>query len=469
MDDDKISVISIEYVSANKSNKENKIYKEEVQEHNEISPWNICHVFSVLSICVVFLVPITLVPRTNSIFYQSAWYEFNFCISVLMVLTTANNVLNMVTFFKENSLLSFWIMLKIYLSFMVAWLVPYLSAYLVWCQHLNYYWPIPFLGHNYVLSVVARPAALWISIPRKLRGKKGFQKDFKMYILDTVATVAFGILREVMSVLFKILPDYLQWIIAFLIPLLRMSETSVRSRLVNKMTGGQEEASHVLLELAINAMYSFFVAVRLPDAEITTVFFIIAIEHFLLMQLSYKIVQRHNMVNNESTENNNREKQRMVTEMVLAELTEGMAPIVYAIGISMAYFGSNSTIIGDVKASYWGYKPIDDIGYFLGMMTLLFGVDILSTMMNSLTLSILTNVNISYEFYRIIKRYWHFIAVKFTLNMFMFLATKDINVGMDKTGEYNWITTDGRIQMINGSTDLSYEEKFLLLNECVYC
>ena len=154
----------------------------------------------------------------------------------------------------------------------------------------------------------------------------------------------------------------------------------------------------------------------------------------------------------------------MVTELALAELTEGMTPIVYAIGISMAFFGSNSNIIGDVKATYWGYKPIDDIGYLFGMMTLLFGVDVLSTLINSFTLSALTKVNLFYELYRITKRYWHFIAIKFSLQMFIMLAQKDINMGMDKTGEYNWISTDGRIKLINGSTDLSYEEKFLLLN-----
>ena len=62
------------------------------------------------------------------------------------------------------------------------------------------------------------------------------------------------------------------------------------------------------------------------------------------------------------------------------------------------------------------------------------------------------------------KRYWHFFAIKYASNILLMFATKDINLGMDTTGEFNWITKDGRIKFINGSTDLSYEEKSLLLN-----
>ena len=46
----------------------------------------------------------------------------------------------------------------------------------------------------------------------------------------------------------------------------------------------------------------------------------------------------------------------------------------------------------------------------------------------------------------------------------MMFATKDINLGMDSTGEFNWITNNGRIKLINGSIELSDEERTLLLN-----
>ena len=76
MEEDKISVISVEDLSLNENQKEKSKTKEELQDDKETSAWNVFHLFSVLTVCVVFSSPFTLIPRTNSIFYQSSWYEF---------------------------------------------------------------------------------------------------------------------------------------------------------------------------------------------------------------------------------------------------------------------------------------------------------------------------------------------------------------------------------------------------------
>ena len=247
MDEDKISVISMECISSNENQIQLKEDKENVQKDNEVSPLNIFHVFSVLAICVAFTSVITLVPRTNSIFYQSNWYEFNFCILVLMVVTTTTDVFNIATYLKEESIYSFLMPLKIYSLYMVAWVVPYLIAYLVWCHYLNYNWPIPLIGYNYFLLSVVRPAAVWISLSYDLRRNEKFQKNFKLYIFYYVTSMIFAVLREGMTIFFKVVPGYLQWISAFLIQLLKNSQTLLQSRFVNRMAGGEEEASQVLL------------------------------------------------------------------------------------------------------------------------------------------------------------------------------------------------------------------------------
>ena len=182
--------------------------------------------------------------------------------------------------------------------------------------------------------------------------------------------------------------------------------------------------------LYINSAYSFFIAIRLPAAEKITVFFIIAVDFFLQLRMIYKIVQLHNMVNDETPENGSIEKQRMVRKLALAELTEGMTPIAYAIGFSCAYYGYNSTILGNVKNDYWGYKKVDDIGYLFQMMILLFGFDSLCALANSFVLSISTDVSLLREWCRILNRYWHFISVKFAFKMGLMFTTKDINLGM---------------------------------------
>ena len=467
MDENRIWETSITYPSSNAPHKENNRSKEEIQTDKETSAWSLCHVFSVLTVCVVFLVPVTLIPRTNSIFYQSHWYEFNFVIMVFILLPTANEALTMATYFKEKSFFSFGMLLKMYGFLVMTWTVPYLIAYFIWCQYLNYNWPIPFLGYNYFFFIVARLSVIWTLVPCDLRSNEYFRNNFKLYTHTIIISLVFVILREALSIVFKALPGSLQWIVAFLIPMLKHFETLVLSRLVNRMTGGQEDASQFWLGLNINSRYCFFIAVRLPSAEIITACFIIAIDFLLQLKMTYKIVQLHNIVNDKNIENICIEKQRTVTKLTLAELTEGMAPIVYAVGFSMAYYGYNGTILGNVKNGYWAFKSVDDIDYLFQMMLILFGVDTLSVLVNSFILATFTNVSLFKEFCRMMKTYWHFIAVKFAMSMMIMFVTKDINLGMDSTGKWDWITNDGRINLINNSIDLSYEEKSQLLNASV--
>ena len=332
MDEDEISVISIECQTTIKDQKEDTESKEEIQDNEDTSAWNICHVFSVLTICVVFLVPFNFIPRANSIFYRSKWYEFNFVMMGFMLLPAANEILNMATFLKQKSFLSFRMLMKMYSFFIVAWTVPYLIAYLIWCQYLEYNWPIPFLGYNYILFQVVRPVVTWISFPRNLRKNKDVQQNFRWYCLLLVNAFIRGVLLEGISFLFIVLPRYMQWIVALVIPLLKQLEIMVQSKVVNKMTGGQEEASKVFLALDINPNFSFFIATRLPNAEIITTFFFIAVDFFLQLKMTYEIVRMHNMVNDETVRKGNIEKKGMLRKLALAEITEGMTPIAYAIG-----------------------------------------------------------------------------------------------------------------------------------------
>ena len=356
-------------------------------------------------------------------------------------------------------------LLKLFSWFPLVWTVPYMIAYLIWCQYLKNNWPIPLLGYNFILFIFTAPAAVWTSLPQNLRKNKYFQQNFKIYALYIVNMAISIVLRQGALILFIVLSGYLELIAACLISLLKQLHYIMCSKLVDRMVGGQDEASKVCLGLSIYSAYSFFIAARLPNVEIFTVFVMIAFDFFLHLKMTYKIVQLHNMVYDETTTGNRSiEKQRMVTKLALAELTEGIVPIVYAVGFSMAYYGFNGTLLHNVKSDHFESKPVDDIGYLFLMMLLLFGVDILSMLVNSFTLSTLTNVTLFRECIRIMKRYWHYIAIKFAVNMISMFATKDINIGMDLTGEFKWITNEGRMDMINCSTDLSHKEKLLLLN-----
>ena len=103
----KISVISIENQSTITNQEEEGKPEGEIQENKETSAWNMCHIFSVLIVCFVFSVPINFIHRTNSIFYPSKWYEFNFVMMGSILLMAANEFLTWLRFSRKNHLCLF--------------------------------------------------------------------------------------------------------------------------------------------------------------------------------------------------------------------------------------------------------------------------------------------------------------------------------------------------------------------------
>ena len=155
----------------------------------------------------------------------------------------------------------------------------------------------------------------------------------------------------------------------------------------------------------------------------------------------------------------------MIQKLALAELTEAFTPIVFAIGFSMAYYGPNSTILGNVKNDYWDYQKVENVGHLFRMMLLLFGMDTFCLTINALILWRWTNVSLNQELGKTVKKFWLFMAINFAISMCFNYGLNDINCGMDSTGQWLWITKEGRFQFINDSTDISEEEKAIILSE----
>ena len=348
---------------------------------------------------------------------------------------------------------------------MMLWILPYFMAYVIWCIYFGYNWPIPYLGYNYLISTLVYPIGMWFIFPKSLRVDSEFKRNMKLYALNLAVGISMIFLREAISILFKEIPLYLQWIVPVLIPMLKYCDTWAISKLLDKMTGGRDEASKVLFGIGMNAVYSNFVAARIFGAETTTVAFFVIVDFVLQLQMTFKIVQTHNKIANEKFDDLTGEKTKNVRKLALAEIIEGVTPMAFAIGFALAYYGPNSTILGNVKNGYWGYKKIDDVGHLYRMMLLLFGVDAFSVIVNSLILRKLTDINLFQELCRIMKKYWFFIAVTFGQSMCVNYATKDINLGFDSTGEFEWITKKGRLQFISNSTEISEEEKAHLMLE----
>ena len=188
-----------------------------------------------------------------------------------------------------------------------------------------------------------------------------------------------------------------------------------------------------------------------------------SIDFFLHSRITYKLIKERNNVDDENSEQGNTIRGIKATKLILAELMEGFTPMVYAICMAMALYGPNATLFPDIGNSFWG-TPIKNIGPLLYTMFILLSFDTLCAVVNSIIIWKVMKVNMLQEFCRLISAYWLFMTMKLSNHMTYYLAGKDVNFGMDSSGKFEWITSEGRLSLLYNSTFLNDEEKEILLS-----
>ena len=421
------------------------------------------HIITILLFCAILEIPLLWIPRTNSIVYQSYWLEFNLPLVFWMILMAGNDLLNLIIWSKEDALRSVFVLFRLYTLYTMAWIIPYIFGHWIWCTYLGYYHPIPYLGFNLIIVQIVFMVGIWFVLPLELLSKPDFRTKLKIYTLYFLWTLIIMIQNEILAFLFKNLPADWQWIMAFLIPSLREVDKWIRTKMVNKMAGTQDESARVLLGIAINLFYSLFVAIRFVGAEKETAFLIMTVDFVLHLRMTLQTIRICNTVTNQDDESHALERRKSITKLVLAELTEGIVPMAYAITFAMAYYGPNASILGNVKNDYWGYEKVDDIDHTFLMLFILFAVDTVSVLFNALLLWKSVNVNLFKEICLTLGKYWFFFATKLSMLLLSNFASNDINLGMDATFKFEWITKSGRARLLYNSTELSDEARNILL------
>ena len=132
--------------------------------------------------------------------------------------------------------------------------------------------------------------------------------------------------------------------------------------------------------------------------------------------------------------------------------------------MALVIYGPNSNILVNVGSIYWG-EVIEEIGPLLFSMGILFVFDLLSVLVTSVVLWKVASINMFQEFRDGIDKYCLFLMIKLGTQFASYFALSDINLGMDSTGNFDWITPEGRQSLIYNSTDLTDEEKMTLLTD----
>ena len=93
----------------------------------------------------------------------------------------------------------------------------------------------------------------------------------------------------------------------------------------------------------------------------------------------------------------------------------------------------------------------------------------LSVLLNSICLFKYGNMNLIQDFLKFIQKYWLLLGIKLGGDLMLYFAYNDINLAMDMTSEFSWITDEGRMNFINSSTELTDDDKESLLSSFDCC
>ena len=422
---------------------------------------------AIIVFCILFAIPWTTIPRTNSIIHQSHWWEVFLAVSTSFILSAGSILLDLISWTQERSLISLCVYLKMYFMIVIPCILLYIACYMVWSKLLLFNHPLPNLALICLLPTwIILPLGLWLILPSHLLKKQDFRRKLKMYMRYFLWFLLMVVQNEVLSLLFANAPSGFQFLVIILVIGCHKFDWKVRSRLITKMMGKLDETAMVLLSVNVDVLYSIFIAVRLVGAELATVCCSVVLGFIFHFLLTCRIIQEFRKLNIDLLENENSARNMRIKKLVITELIEGLTPIIYGICIAMAYYGPNAHLLSNIGNTYWSEK-MDDIGPLLQTMSILFVVDTLSAIITSIIFWKVLKVNMAQEYCRVLTKYWFLIAIPLDQAMSLYFATDDVNLGLDDSHTYSWISNEGRQQVINTSNVFGYEDKAMIPNNTI--
>ena len=270
----------------------NQVMQAQVDLENNASYWNICHVFTILMISAVGLSTQMLIPRQNSIIYQSYWLEVNELMAFTALIADVNMVTELFAFIRHDHFMTFSYFVKMYFWILLAWNIPFIACNSFWKYYLHFNTPMPLSGLLFLVAWWATLFGIWFFFPLETQEDNEVKGKLKTYVFYSLWWNVMAVQKDLLTIIFNHISGNLQWLCAFLIPFLRSGNKCVLSMLVQKMSGNDETAN-VVLGININVHYAFLIAVRFAGAETETIMSIVVVDFLIHLVFSCQIIQLH--------------------------------------------------------------------------------------------------------------------------------------------------------------------------------
>ena len=397
------------------------IFNRNTENASNSLSWKKFILYSIIGIFApsLFLCYITLIPNVDIVRYPEYWYVQPSIPVGLCLLYSAGAIVNCSAWMNIKIIKSWRNFTLCSLSGTIVFIFVWGAGTFGWWL-IGYYPPVPlsgiFAGYGIAIS---NYFTIWFLFSKEWRKIAEFRKRIKYYL---VALTLSQFLTLQYNVLAKFLLEYkdsgYQWVIALTLPLVIEFNSWVVTKLATKASGGDTRTVEVTCSHLMGTRHSLFLTYTLGSiATDTTSNIILGTDYLINLSLVIRLIRL------KKKDPLNAEKQiDLLQDLVLAEMIEFVVPLVYVLVLCSAYFGPNSTLIGNVGNSYFQYNKVDNFGESLKIIGTFILVDIFSLISNTLILRIFAKISVYKALCVYVKKY----GVIFTINLTLVLYTVSV-------------------------------------------
>lgn len=291
----------------------------------------------------------------------------------------------------------------------------YCIIHLLWTEMLGFYEPFPqrqtLVGY---LSGIGFFTRYWYIVPKETRIDSSLQPRLK-------ATICYAIWSVI--VLFKLIifrgvltkvPIDFQWMVALIVPLMKEFDDRITCKIMDKIPSPEKTfEAQVIGKIQTNLAYSYWLAFVLTIyATKATEYMLLGINFSINLWLCYKVIQLDRKVSGTDVDDNEKEKKKALTELILNEFVEVLVPVAFLGTYCIAYFGPNYDKIGNVGCKVWRFKRIERLQESLFPVAEMALIDTGSVILAGISLRWFCKINLWYEYCLTIRKYWIYMAFR---------------------------------------------------------
>ena len=405
----------------------NKLFEPSVEKFSKICGWSIVYLIVIVCLSVLWSFSITIIPMTNQIENPEYWWEW------ILKGAGLSFALNQTVFawmdiglifnFKPISVIASFI--RILMIDLVAVSLFLVLCHIIWTMLLGYNHPMPMIGIALFCGI--QPfhfTSIWFNFPRETKATTDGRKKVRAYILYRLWYIFYGQLQMIMNMVMENMPLRFQWIMAFIIPVVRVTNLWVMTNLLERTASKNSNLPPLIQRLTpnicISLTYGFWVAQIVSSAASTlTGYLLLGVDFFLNVYNTYKIIKTYSKINAIKEQDqwvstiSKKQWLAMKEEALMlagSEIVEFLVPIIYCITLLMALFGSNAEKIGGLGFSEWQYSKLENLTGFLTDLGMMFAIDIAAWVTSAALLWKFTPINLLEESYKLMKIYWPLIS-----------------------------------------------------------